>query len=356
MTKPIAGHKLGAIQMRTDQRQQVSPSLEDRVFITGGSGFIGTNLVERLNAHQVPLRSYDLRPPQNDQHRPLHIRGNILDESALAASMKSFQPTIVIHLAARTDLDAAATLEDYSANTVGVSNVISAIGEAGTVRQAIFASTKLVCPNGHLPNSMDEYSPDTTYGKSKVIGEQLVKAAGDFCRTWSIVRPTSIWGPWCEIPYGRFFSMVVRGYYFNPGSHSPKRSFGYVGNVLEQLFSIVRNGSVAHRQTFYLSDYQVTTVASWADEIARQAHGRRVRSIPEPIVEFAARSGDLLQRLGWKDVPLTTFRLGNMRKDTSRVPLESIQEVCPELPYSLSDGVAETLAWLKRHGSRRIPI
>ncbi|MCA9268385.1 MAG: hypothetical protein KDA41_07930 [Planctomycetales bacterium] len=102
------------------------------------------------------------------------------------------------------------------------------------------------------------------------------------------------------------------------------------------------------RQTFYLSDYDVFTIRRWSNLIAQKLHRGRVRAAPEAVVRGLALGGDLLQSLGFKRAPLTTFRLKNMRADTSRIPLGPTEAVTGSLPFSLEQGVDQTIHWMRR--------
>ncbi len=109
-----------------------------------------------------------------------------------------FSPDYVIHLAARTDLRGS-TLESYRANTDGVENLIDALARCSGIKRLIFASSTMVCPIGYQPHDENDCAPPNYYGASKVRGEQLVRAA-ESLGEWVIVRPTSIWGPWFDVP------------------------------------------------------------------------------------------------------------------------------------------------------------
>ena len=319
-----------------------------RVLVTGGSGFIGTNLVDHYLAAGVEVLSIDVRPPRLLLHRRVFRSVDILDADSLRAALRDFAPTQVVHLAARTDLDDRAGLEGYRANVEGVQNAVDAIAGQSSVARAVFASTKLVCPTDARVTAMDDYRPDTVYGRSKVLGEQRVRNAASLRCQWCIVRPTSIWGPWCEIPYGRFFRMVGRGLYFHPGRIDPPKSFGYVGNVIFQIEAILAAAQERiHRKVFYLSDYDIFTIRQWADTIARTMCGRAARTIPAPLVRPLAWAGDLLKLCGGREAPLSSFRLRNMRADTTGIPLEPTRQLTGPLPYSMEEGVARTVAWLR---------
>ena len=56
-------------------------------------------------------------------------------------------------------------------------------------------------------------------------------------------------------------------------------------------------------------------------------------------------AGDLLKKMGWTDPPITTFRLNNMLTG-SHYPLEKTQEIVGDLPFTLKEGLNQTLFWL----------
>jgi nucleoside-diphosphate-sugar epimerase len=319
-----------------------------RVLVTGGSGFIGTNLVEYYRSAGVDVLSIDLREPRHPQHQDVFRQVDILDSKTLSHAVREYAPTQVVHLAARTDLDESAGLDGYRANTDGVRNLVEAIAGQRSVQRALFASTKLVCPTDARVTRDDDYRPDTIYGQSKVIGEQIVRQSTAMACDWCLFRPTSIWGPWCEIPYGRFFRMVGRGLYFHPGGIDAPRSFGYVGNVifqLEKMFAAPR--TEIHQRVFYVSDYDPFLIRQWANAISLRMRGTPVRTIPAWLIRMAAWAGDALKFLGVKDPPISSFRLRNMRADTTGVPLDATRELTGPLPYSMEDGVEQTVRWLR---------
>jgi GlcNAc-P-P-Und epimerase len=316
--------------------------------VTGGSGFIGTALLVSLRKAGHEVLSLDTQPPQNEAHRGIYREVNLLDAELLKRTVRDFGPSHVIHLAARTDLDGK-DLDDYSANTVGVRNIVDSVAGETPVKQAIFASTKLVCRGGYCPRSDEDFCPDTLYGESKVQGEGILRSDSSLRCPWCIVRPTSIWGPWFGVPYLGLFLAIHRGYYFHLGRINPPRSFGYVGNVVFQIEKIMSSPpEMIHRKTFYLSDYDAFTTMEWANAISARLRGRPARTVPEFMMHCAALAGDTLKKLGWKNPPMTTFRLNNMRIDTTGIPLESIKHITgPRLPYTMEQGVEETIAWMK---------
>src|SRR5688572_29307326 len=99
---------------------------EMRVMITGGSGFLGTNLVELYRRAGVPVRNVDPTAPRNTAHEEHWRQCSVLDRAELSRQLDAFRPTHVFNLAARTDMRGA-SLGDYAVNTEGIRTVITAI-------------------------------------------------------------------------------------------------------------------------------------------------------------------------------------------------------------------------------------
>ena len=322
-----------------------------KVLVTGGSGFIGTVLVGDLIEAAHDVLSIDVRPPMDPEHAGIFRQVNILDKRLMVQTAKDYAPTDVIHLAARTDFDQKEGLSGYAANTTGVENLIAAIASQPTVGRAVFASTKLVHAGPDAPTSDEDYRTDTVYAQSKVVSEQFVRQSSRLACDWCIVRPASIWGPWFGTPYRGFFLSIAKGWYCHPGRCDPPKSFGYVGNVVFQIQKLLDapSGKI-HKQTFYLSDYQATSIRTWADMISYKLRGKKNRTVPGPLAGLAALCGDVLKACGASNPPITSFRLKNMRKDTSCIPLDNTREITGPLPYTLEQGVDETIDWLRNAG------
>lgn len=321
-----------------------------RVLVTGGSGFIGTNVVHEFLNDGYDVLNVDIAPPRARAHEASWRRTDILDAPALRETLTSFRPDLVFHLAAKTVLDERTDLAHYAANIQGVQNVIDAVQAVGTVERTFFASSRLVAKLGYVPKDDTDYQPSTLYGLSKVRGEELVRAAPPTLGTWTILRPTGIWGPWFGVPYRDFFRTIERGRYVHPAGRDARKSYGYVGNTVYQLQRLAAHPpSRVHGKTILLADYPPLSVRSWADQIQEALGAPRIGSLPVPVLKAVALGGDGLQRLGLKRAPLTSFRLKNLTTDMV-YDTSALEELVGPLPYSSAQGVTRTVAWLRESG------
>lgn len=321
-----------------------------RILITGGSGFIGTNLVQYyLRDNSVEVRNYDRSTPRDSSHARCWTQGDLLDPVNLRAVMTDFRPTHLVHLAAVTD-QAGSSMYDYRINTEGVQVVLSCAASYGGLQRSVLASSRLVCELGEPPSCDFDYYPPNFYGRSKVIGEQLVRAQPAGWGEWVLVRPTAIWGPWGETPYREFFVSLARGTYLHPGNDRVLKHYGYVGNTVYQVDRLL--GAPAehvHGRTFYLADPEPTEVQAFAATIRAAMGLRPPRSAPLALLRVLARAADALTATGIRELPLSADRLRNLRTPML-FDVAEMSDIVGPLPWSLPDGVRQTIAHLRSQG------
>ncbi|HVC33810.1 MAG TPA: NAD-dependent epimerase/dehydratase family protein [Chloroflexota bacterium] len=157
-----------------------------RVFVTGGAGFIGSHVVDRLLAEGHSVTVYDnlsSGQPALIERRlgaagVRFTRGDLLDTTALIAAMEGHD--LVWHLAANTDIRAGsrATDVDLKYCVVGTCNVLEAMRQ-NAVGELLFASSGVVygdVEQNPLLESAGPLLPVSLYGAGKLSGEAFVSA------------------------------------------------------------------------------------------------------------------------------------------------------------------------------------
>jgi nucleoside-diphosphate-sugar epimerase len=317
--------------------------MQERILVTGGSGFIGTNIIDFYKDSSVVL-NLDIKEPRNSAHIDYWGKQDILERDTLIKAFKRFKPDFVLHMAARTDLDGKELL-DYDSNINGVKNIIEAVNSTPSIKKIIFASSRLVCKIGYEPKNEFDYKPTTVYGESKIIGEKIVRETKILNADWLIVRPTSLWGPWFGIPYRTFFDTIEKKLYFHPKDKKVYKKFGFVLNSVHILNVLLRENSL-NTKTVYLSDFKDLEVKAWADLISNHFHNQNVKQIPFFILKTLSIFGDGLKLVGLKNPPLTTFRLNNL---ITQMPFDTneVENIVKQLPFNLKEATEITYKWLK---------
>ena len=170
------------------------------VLVTGGAGFVGSNLVAYLMERDRDVTVLDdlsagSRPDWwGRRDGPRRVEAHVEDESAVRRAMRGIDG--VVHLAAKPGVaDSVAHPEqDFATNVRGTFNVIDAARRAG-VSHVIFASSGAVLAGAKPPlrESMAP-APMSPYGASKLYGEGIVAAAGVFGITGISLRFANVYG------------------------------------------------------------------------------------------------------------------------------------------------------------------
>jgi UDP-glucose 4-epimerase len=166
-----------------------------RVLLTGGAGYIGSVIAERLLAggHQVLVYD-DLSHGHRDAvpAGAVFAEGDILDRPRLSGLMRQHQTEAVVHMAALTSVGESVALPDvyYRVNVEGSLSVIEAAIGCG-VRLFLFSSTAAVyAPAGdNVLDESDRAVPDSPYGETKLAVEHALRwYEGAFGIRWMALR------------------------------------------------------------------------------------------------------------------------------------------------------------------------
>lgn len=319
-----------------------------RALVTGGSGFIGTHLVSALLDRCGAVSNIDVAAPRESAQSNLWLRTDLLDVSGVKERIREFRPDVIFNLAAIADISLGRRA--FEVNTRGLSNIIAAARELEARPRIVHASTQLVVGPEHDATGPRDYAPYTDYGQSKADSEEILwKEAMDL--PWTIVRPTTIWGPHHASFPATIWRYLEKGWYLVPNGKDPVRSYGYVENIVDQMIAILdaEPKRVDHK-VFYVSDRPINS-SLWLDGFSRAFRGRPARRMPEAFLRVAAIAGDLTARVGAPS-PINSGRLYRMITDYP-VPLAQTFEVLGEGRISLQEGIDRTVEWLK-HGYGKI--
>jgi nucleoside-diphosphate-sugar epimerase len=179
-----------------------------------------------------------------------------------------------------------------------------------------------------------------------VLGEEIVRDANGGGAEWCIVRPTTVWGPWCNSPQRRFLELIRAGRYFHVGSRDRYKSYGYVDNICRQLCTLMEaDAARVSRKTLYLADYEPISLREWANAFQKELGVPRIRTLPVFLARGAAVAGDLIVRSGWTDFPFTSTRLRNILTEYV-FDLSEVRGIVGKLPCTMEEGARETVRWL----------
>ncbi|KKG31713.1 NAD-dependent epimerase/dehydratase family protein [Methanosarcina mazei] len=255
-----------------------------RIFLTGGSGFIGTKIVERLIENNEiivydTLQRNSLKNTNIIDHPNLSlIKGNVLDFENLKSVIKGSE--IIIHLAAIAGIDTVIKnpTTTMNVNYIGTSNVLKATSELENVHRFIDFSTSEVY--GSYAYKRDESDVTTmgavgearwTYSISKLAAEHLAHSYHkEFGLPVISIRPFNIYGPG-QIGEGAIHNFIKRAINNEDilihGDGDQIRSWCYVEDIVDGIMLCLEN-EMGIGQVFNIGNPRATiTILSLAEKI-----------------------------------------------------------------------------------------
>lgn len=326
---------------------------KNKILITGGSGFIGTNLIELFVTLGYNFINFDKAKPTKESQTKYWHKGNLLNINSFKKVLNEYKPSIVIHLAARADCESD-NIEDYKDNTEGVQNLIDSIKECPSVKHVVVTSTQYVYKSKEVPfpKHDEDYKPHTTYGESKVITEEITRSANLDC-AWTIVRPGNVWGAWHLRYPNELWKIIDKGYYVHPSKKEVIRTYGYIKNVTHQINAIISSpAKKVDKRTYYLGDSPIDSFI-WLNGISQQLRGKSLKRVPGMLFTLPAYLGDILLKVGINS-PIHTVRFKNMTEDFYAPTNITIQEFGLSHP-NMQENIKETAEWIKGEGCHFFP-
>jgi UDP-glucose 4-epimerase len=170
-----------------------------RYLITGGSGYIGSRLVEALASEEVLI--CDVRPPRMFRPRVTYRELDVRDAAAVRSAVASWQPDVVVHLAFLLNPIHDEELM-YSVDVEGTHNVLDACSSGGVEQVLVTSSSTAYGAFPDNPVPLTEEHPvrgvaSFEYARDKTESDRLCQlwAARHPDRVMTIVRPCIVFGP-----------------------------------------------------------------------------------------------------------------------------------------------------------------
>lgn len=275
-----------------------------RVLVTGGSGFIGSHVVDKLCEHGVTVRVFDLTPPRQEVE---YYQGSILQLDQLRAAMGRVDA--VMHLAAIADVKDVFEDPHYSeqVNVRGTINVVEAMRTTG-LKRLVYGSTTWVYETA-ASEQVDELTPlgvpQHLYTATKLTGEY-------YCHTYANLyglEPTILrYG----IPYGPrarpagvialFVNKALRGEPITiTGDGMQFRKFVYVEDLAEG--NVLGLKSIAKNSTYNLDGGEKITIRQLAETIQGILGKVDIEYLPARPGDFSGKeisSEKAKRELGWE--------------------------------------------------------
>ena len=307
--------------------------------ITGGSGFIGSNLCLALHAAGERFRILDRRPSQ--MFPDLSTEIDILDKSRLTQSLAG---DTIIHLAAEHRDDVRPISRYEQVNVEGTRNLCRAASLRGITR-IVFTSSVAVYGFATPGTGEDgAINPFNEYGRTKYAAEEVLRAwaVSDPARSLTIIRPTVVFGPGNRGNVYNLFRQIASGRFLMVGDGRNRKSMAYVDNVVAFLRHAAGAGPGVH--LFNYVDQPDLTMNDLVAHVRQTVLGKTSTGVrlPRGLGIGLGHVADGIARVTGKSLPISAIRL---RKFTTTTAFSSRAHAVPGFvaQVPLTEGIERTL-------------
>lgn len=329
-----------------------------RALVTGGTGFVGSNLVAELRARGWAVNCLIRSPSRGTELNALGAElceGSLQDSASLARAVVGVDA--VFHVAGRV---AAFRRQDFFRDNVdGTWAVLQACAERQTPPTVVMVSS-LAAGGPSLPGTprreSDPNLPVSAYGASKLAGEQ---AASEFASRvpLSIVRPPVVFGPGDRNSLQLFKSLLLTRVHPVPGLRPMPMSVVHVADLCAALIQIAERGARVQSDNpeagiYYIASGPTLTYGEMG-RLAAAGMGRKVLVLPSPKLIFWITGGiaEVIGRIRRRPGILNWDKI---REATASGWECSDEKLRRELGYapamSLEQRFADTAAWYREQG------
>ncbi len=327
-----------------------------RCLVTGGAGFLGKHLVERLMEEATRVRVIDLPGSSLDELEGEGVevvQGDIRDAELVASVCRDID--VVFHVAALAAPWGARSLF-WSINVTGTDNVIS-----GCLEQKVQRLVHVSSPSAVF-DGKDHFMADESisypkhflshYCETKAVSEQHALAANSRELETVVIRPHIIWGPRDRSILPRIVSRARAGRLFQIGNGLNQVSTLYVGNAVEALLLAARSEN-ARGKAYFITNDQPVFLWEFISRILENIGIDGPRgSIPYAAAYLMATGMEAtwsMIRLSGEPL-LTRYTIAELARNHTY----SIDRAKKDLGYapriSVDDGLQRLFAWIDKHG------
>ena len=313
----------------------------NKICIIGGSGFVGTRLIELL-MHGFEIINLD--KSQSTVYPQLTTIGDVRDKDFLIRCLKGLD--LVILLAAEHRDDVSPTSLYYDVNVQGTQNVLDAMDVNG-IKNIIFTSSVAIYGlNKDNPNEQHLQDPFNHYGKSKWQAEEILRKwhHNDTTKNLQIIRPTVIFG---EKNRGNVYNLlkaIASGNFRMVGKGTNKKSMAYVGNIVEFIKFLITQKQPNYSVYNYIDkpdmnmNELVQTVSKTLDKPLS------TKRLPYGLGMFAGYCFDILAFITRKRLTISSVRIKKFCA-TTQFDSAKIQQTAFLPPYTLEEGLSRTIQY-----------
>jgi nucleoside-diphosphate-sugar epimerase len=320
-----------------------------KAFVTGGTGFIGSHLVDFL----IDSDRYDeLRCLIRNREKWLEgksfqrIPGDLYDMDALRKGMEGVD--VVFHLAGL--VKAKSWREFELGNVEATENLVRVAQNKGVPKIIILSSLAAAGPSNAAPKEEgDPMEPVSMYGQSKKQMEERVREIADTQTDITIIRPAAVYGPRDEDVYS-LFKMASKGLFPIIGDgKKPKISLVYVSDVVRSIDLAVQNGQ-GGLSSYFIANKDIYTWNHIRSVMNGVLYKKNIPIYLKP--NWVKKLAGIIE----KAASLVQIHPIINRDKANELVLEwtcSTEKAQKELNFhpavTLEEGFAETVYWYKRH-------
>lgn len=312
-----------------------------KFLVTGGSGFLGINLIRyllRKNHEVVSLDVADFTYPDTADKVTI-IKGDIRDVNVVNSSMKNID--IVVHTAAALPL--YKPKEIFTTDVEGTRNLLEA-AEKEKVKRFIHISSTAVygIPDHHPLYETDVLDGVGPYGEAKILAEEECLKYRRKGMCVPILRPKSFIGPERLGVFALLYDWALTGHNFPMiGSGNNRYQLLDVDDLDDAIYLCVEKDEKVVNDTFNIGAKEFTTMKEDYQAVLDYAgHGKRIIGLPEKPIIWTLRFLEAL-----KLSPLYKWVYETASKD-SFVSIEKAEKILGYKPkYSNKDALIRNYKW-----------